>query len=356
MPHDTALFFEIFSIGRQMDRREEILRHIGIGTRGIEVAPWHNPIIPTGGERQVVVLDVLDRPTLIARAEQDPAIDRSMVQHIGEVDLVGSACDIADLAIERFGADVQFDFVVSSHNLEHLPDPVRFLRACETLLAPGGVVAMAVPDKRACFDFFRPQSGTGELLQAFHEHRERPSYAQTFGQAAYNAGLRTNDGVTGAFSIDVDPSQMNLLGDVVQAYTGWRERIDNCDTQYHDTHCWAFTPSSLQLILTELILLGLIDFQIVSVTKPAGCEFFVHLRKRPENAPAQQGLAEQRELLLRQTVDELAHATGYAKDLRHATHPDGGHGHAVQVDAGQGAGHRGIGHDIRRRIREKFRM
>ena len=94
-------------------RRQEILRHIGTGTCGIEVAPWFKPIIPRGEERKVVVLDLFDRPTLLARAENDPNIDRAMIPQIGEVDLVGSACDIAGLALKRT-----------------LPDPGGHIRFC----------------------------------------------------------------------------------------------------------------------------------------------------------------------------------------------------------------------------------
>jgi hypothetical protein len=200
------------------------------------------------------VLDVFDRPTLLSRAEIDPNIDPATIPQISEVDLVGSACEIAELAHARFGTEVRFDFVVSSHNLEHLPDPVRFLRGCEALLPQGGIVSMAVPDKCACFDCFRPHSSTGELLQAFHERRERPSFAQIFSEGACNAALRTSNGVTGAFTIDDDPNQIVLHGDVVQQYSEWLWRSNGNDTQYRDTHCWTFTPSSLELILTELCL------------------------------------------------------------------------------------------------------
>lgn len=309
-----------------MDRRQEILRHIAPGTRGIEVAPWHNPIVPPGGARAAVVLDVFDRPTLLARAEADPALGRAMIRNIGEVDLVGSACDIAELAAARFGAGERFDFVVSSHNFEHLPDPVRFLRGCEALLAPGGVVAMAVPDKRACFDFFRPHSGTGEMLAAYLEHRDRPGFAQIFNQAAYNAGLRNAGGVAGAFSIEDNPGDVTLLGDVAQAYATWRGLTEANDTAYHDTHCWTFTPSSLELILTELVLLGLVNLDIVAVTPPLGCEFYVHLRKRAEGAAMPGGLAGRREVLLQQTIDELAYCSPRAWALRSV------HGRALYAD------------------------
>lgn len=299
-----------------MDRKQAILSYIGADAHGIEIAPWFNPIVTPGCNRTAVVLDVFDRPTLVARAEIDPAIDKAMIGQIGKVDLVGSACEVAELASALFGPEERFDFVVSSHNLEHLPDPVRFLRGCQTLLKTGGVVAMAVPDKRACFDFFRPHSGTGDMLQAFHERRERPTFAQSFGQIGYSAQLRQPSGDSFAFSLDANPSDMALLGDLTGAYTQWLDRIETDNNAYHDTHCWTFTPSSLELILTELTLLGLVNLEIVSVSAVVGCEFYVHLRKRPDDALPQSGLAERRELLLQQTIDELAFSSRYASDLR----------------------------------------
>ena len=304
------------SEGRPEDRRQLILRYIAAGTRGIEIAPWFKPVVPPHGEREAIVLDVFDRPTLVARAEKNPNIDRAMIPRIGTVDLVGSACDIAELARAQFGAEARFDFVVSSHNLEHLPDPVRFLRGCEALLVPGGMVSLAVPDKRACFDFFRPHSDTGEILEAFHEHRARPSYAQIFRQGAYRAGLRMGNTTAGAFAVDDNPNKIALHGDLVQQYSRWLQRIDANDTEYCDTHCWAFTPSSLELILTELTLLRLINFDIVEVTAPLGCEFRVHLRKRTEGLPARGDLALRREMLLQQTIDELSYASRYSWELR----------------------------------------
>ena len=301
---------------RLLDRWQEILRYIGTGTRGIEVAPWYKPLIPRGGERNVVVLDVFDRATLVARAEIDPNIDQAMIPQIGEVDLVGSACEIAELAHARFGDEAQFDFVVSSHNLEHLPDPVRFLRGCEALLAPGGVVAMVVPDKRACFDYFRPHSSLPEMLQAFHERRARPSFCQIFSQGAYRATLRTQAGDTGAFTIDENPNEIYLGGGVTQQYAHWLQLTATDETPYQDVHCWTFTPSSLELILVELLMLGLINLDIISITKPYGCEFIVHLRKRSEQAPLQGDLADKREMLLKRTADELAYTSHYAWLMR----------------------------------------
>lgn len=48
-----------------------------------------------------------------------------------------------------------------------------FLRECTVLLAPHGTLSPAIPDKRYCFDHFRPHSTTGEALQAWLERRTR---------------------------------------------------------------------------------------------------------------------------------------------------------------------------------------
>ena len=334
-----------------MDRRQEILKFVRKGARGIEVAPWHNPIVPPDTGYEVVVLDVFDRTVLIERAEADPAIGKALATNISEVDLVGSACEVAELARARFGDEAQFDFVVSSHNFEHLPDPVRFLRGCEALLAPGGVVAMAVPDKRACFDFFRPHSSSGEILQAFHERRERPTFAQTFNQDANTARLRVGDTLVGAFSLDNDQADIVLEGDAVRAYSTWLDRIEIGDTNYYDTHCWTFTPASMELILLELILFGLIDLEIASVSEAVGCEFYVHLRKRQNDAGVQHGLREKREMLLHRIVDELAQASRLARGT------GGGSQRKPQImlsDVLPGPGQRDLLRRIRSRIRRDF--
>ena len=334
-----------------MSRQQEILRFIPPGTRGIEIAPWHNPIVPAGGDRQAVALDILDRAALVARSETMPEIAPEMIAAISEVDLLGSACDIVELAAARFGPETPFDFVVSSHNLEHLPDPVRFLRGCEAVLMPGGIVSMAVPDKRACFDFFRPHNNTGDWLQAFHERRERPAYSQAFAQLAYSAALHEGAAVSAAFSINDKPDHIGLTGDVVQAYATWRDWIDRGDDQYHDVHCWTFTPASLELMLTELALLGLLNLDIVEVTAPSGFEFYVHLRKPLADPPDRTGLAERRRLLLHRTADELA----YCSSLAWGSRADPEH----RANAGDrnhvpGSHPRSLLRRIRRRIRRQF--
>lgn len=70
-------------------------------------------------------------------------------------------------ALELIGQPGRYDFIFASH----VTDIVRFIRDCEKLLKPDGVLVLVVPDKRFCFDALRPVSTAGQALQAFAEAR-----------------------------------------------------------------------------------------------------------------------------------------------------------------------------------------
>lgn len=57
-----------------------------------------------------------------------------------------------------------FDYAVASHVFEHLPNPVGWLRDVAALLVPRGVIALAVPDRRFTFDFFRRETTAARIL------------------------------------------------------------------------------------------------------------------------------------------------------------------------------------------------
>lgn len=55
-----------------MDRTAKIMTGLDKSMLGIEVAPWIAPIAPKAAGYNVRVMDVFDRPTLMARAVSDP--------------------------------------------------------------------------------------------------------------------------------------------------------------------------------------------------------------------------------------------------------------------------------------------
>jgi SAM-dependent methyltransferase len=265
-----------------MSRNERILGGITKDMRGIEIAPWFAPLAPKSQGFNCLTLDIFDCETLARRAENDPNIPKESIGAIECVDLVGSATEIAALVPTRdHGA---FDYVVSSHNFEHLPNPIKFLQGCQTVLRTGGVVSMAVPDARACFDFFRPHTTVVDWLRAFRDDLAKPSADQLFQFRAHISTLRQDDRNLHAFSVDSDLARVAIVGDLEGAYRDWLTA--NEADPYVDAHCTVMTPASFELLIVECRHLGLTSFECASVSAPVGCEFYVRLINRPEARPS----------------------------------------------------------------------
>ena len=69
------------------------------------------------------------------------------------------------------------DFVVSSHVLEHFPNPIKALLEWDRLIRPGGIIFMIVPHKERTFDKHQARTSLRHLIEdfisdnkAFHEN------------------------------------------------------------------------------------------------------------------------------------------------------------------------------------------
>ena len=300
-----------------MDRAGEILKYIHKSQTGIEIGPYFNPLAAKRAGYNCVVMDVFDAPTLRRQAELDPFIPKSSIENIEEVDIVGSCSALAELVAEKFPLGT-FDYVISSHNLEHLPDPIRFLKGCELVLMPGGIVSMAVPDRRVCFDYFRPVTTLGSWLEAYFEKRGRPSEALIFDLQSLSAPYtRDGQGAPGFLHSD-DPSGATPQRRLEGAYGQWLARRDAPDEVYRDCHCSVFTPSSLRLLLEDLRFLGLLKMEVIEVRPAAATEFYVHLRypAGPASPIDLDAYYANRAKLLRDMIEEAAEASLIVRKLR----------------------------------------
>ena len=177
-----------------MKRLQRLREGINRSDEVLEIGPYHAPIASKALGYRATTLDLVGADELRVRAEADPSIDDAGVKAIEEVDLVGSACAVGDLVRDRLGPAKRFDWVLASHTIEHMPDPIRFLEQCAQVLGPGGILRMAVPDRRGCFDHFRPSSDISEWVQAYRERRTRPTVYQVFREECYRAQVTGRDG------------------------------------------------------------------------------------------------------------------------------------------------------------------
>lgn len=90
--------------------------------------------------------------------------------------------------------DASQDFVIANHVLEHMENPIGALESWLRVAKPGGVLYLAVPDKRRTFDSMRP-STTIEHLRRDHAEGPGWSRAQHYEEYARLAEKVPEDGV-----------------------------------------------------------------------------------------------------------------------------------------------------------------
>jgi SAM-dependent methyltransferase len=128
---------------------------------GVELGPGHEPFpVPPVG----VGVRYLDR--------WRPNEMRVLFPELGDDAEFPDPDIIADFDTDRLSAleDASQDFVVCSHLLEHLAEPVGFLAEIHRVLRPGGVAMILLPDLRLTFDRDRAPTTLDHLLA---EHAER---------------------------------------------------------------------------------------------------------------------------------------------------------------------------------------
>lgn len=236
---------------------------------GLEIGPSHNPIAPKKNGYKVHILDHLSANDLRIKY-QDHGLN---LDNIEEVDFIWSGQPLHEL----IGKKHCYDWIIASHVIEHLPDLISFLQQSEQLLKPNGVLSLVVPDKRYCFDYFQSVSSTGMLLDAHRQKFTHPTPGQVFDHCANAA---TANGViawspdykkNGGSSNEADA----LVYTIEQADAQYHKSITKDD--YHDVHCWRFTPESFALILSDINRLGLVKLVIQASFPTNGCEFYVSL-------------------------------------------------------------------------------
>lgn len=74
-------------------------------------------------------------------------------------------------------ADGELDFIVANHFLEHCQDPIQTLENFLRVLRPGGVIYLAVPNKRFSFDKDRASTTLEHLIE---DHQRGPDTSRRF--------------------------------------------------------------------------------------------------------------------------------------------------------------------------------
>jgi SAM-dependent methyltransferase len=181
---------------------------------GLEIGPLHHPA-PLPAEARVRYVDQLDREALSGLYPDVP------LETIVTPDVIADGHNLSPVS------DDSIDFVVASHVIEHMHDPIRGLLEWRRVLHTGALLVLIVPDGRFTFDAGRPLTPFEHLLWDYvNEGTRLKTLSDLFHIAECNLNLHD--------TLDVDSSVSLAQTILAQTY----------DTHFH---VWSFETFTLHL-------------------------------------------------------------------------------------------------------------
>jgi SAM-dependent methyltransferase len=233
---------------------------INLGGLGLEIGPSWRPLLRKADGYNVRVADHLDQAGLIAKYD-----GVRPTQYIEPVDYVLNGPRLTDTI------DARFDWIVASHVLEHTVCLIKFLQEAEALLLPGGVLSLAVPDRRYCFDRFRERTSLGRVIDVFHADRLVHSEGSVL---EFHVNY-----VAKGDSISWDRTKTGAFRRLHSLEEGRERAAAAAGGEYVDVHNWVFTPNHLRLLLVDLEALGFIGLRELAYHETVGSEFYLALSR-----------------------------------------------------------------------------
>jgi SAM-dependent methyltransferase len=234
-----------------------------INTRGkmLEIGPLDRPQLDAQAPNYYS-LDVFTKEQLVNNYAIDPNVIK---ENIVEPSYVISNNDYSVIK-------EKFDFIFSSHNIEHMPCLVSFLKNLSSVLADDGLCYFAIPDKRYCFDHFKNETNIYDVLQSYYEKNYRPRLMDVLkigSLVTHNNPVDHWNGIHG----EINPEPI-----LIQQYEGLLNQYKT--GLYVDAHVSFFTPESFEKIISTLNVLKIIDLKIHKIyhTLYGSVEFFVILK------------------------------------------------------------------------------
>lgn len=240
-PYDSRRYEEL--------RWERLLISLDLKGTGLEIAPWSYPLLRRP-QYDIFYIDYASKRELSE-------------YHLSMAELIGKRTVYIDyiwypgISLSINVNKKKFDYVVSSHGFDHIPNVIGWLREIFDVLHTGGILTLAVPDNRYTEDRLLPTTRPKDMIAIWLQKNCSSTTAPLFEKLQ-----------------PVSPSN--------DIYARWEEEIlfETSDTSYRDqealersifgyapgiyleTHRWIFTPRSLTLLLNKLNDLGILNIQV----------------------------------------------------------------------------------------------
>ena len=160
------IFFRIFP-----NKRTSLAKKYLKGS-GIEIGALHHPLVVP----YHVKVKYVDRLSVKELMRQYPEIDDYPLVN---VDIVADG-----ERLEKIPPESQ-NFVIANHLLEHCENPIGVIKTFLRVLKDGGILYLAVPDKRFTFDIKRPVTELRHLIEDYRNGPEKSRKEHFFEWASF---------------------------------------------------------------------------------------------------------------------------------------------------------------------------
>jgi hypothetical protein len=261
-----------------MTARTRLLERLNLSSGiGLEVGALDRPVIAPD-HPGILYADHLGNDALRHKYATDPNVA------VGRLVPVHLVWDGSTALLDLLPSGQRLAYVVASHVIEHVPDPVGWLLRVHEACAPGATIGLVIPDARFTFDCRRRLTSLPDLLEAYHARWSRPSFRQVLDHFLHKTQVpeccspkQLWDDPASASAVPLShPDLLRELG-----APGLRAYYDAIAAgRYIDAHCSVFTPDSFAQNLHQLATLNLLPFSLewMLPTRRGEQEFAVVLR------------------------------------------------------------------------------
>lgn len=230
--------------------RNKMMNKVNRDGKVLEIGALHNPLFKKN-DYDVYYADILSTNEL---KERFSYFRPELIERIVSVDYV-----LKDSYYDTFkGTDMKFDYIVSSHVLEHMPNPIDYLFDITTILNENGKVCLLLPDKEFTFDHYRENSSIADWFDVYKRGEEN-NIPRLFLDAEL-CKVNENDYIK-YWNKTFSKYPNHDISTVLEKYDDF---INDFDNSNYDGHYWVFTDRSFLGILANLIRLNILPYKVVS--------------------------------------------------------------------------------------------
>lgn len=259
--------------------------------RGLEIAPYFDPFVDRS-KHAVLYTDYIPHDEIKRKASENPSLNAADIPDIDFVWTPGQPLSLC-APVEKF------DYVVASHVLEHVPNPIGWLNDVLSVVKTSGKVVIFLPDRRVNADLHRSLTTFAELIDLWIQQPDVPTPRQV---ADFMGGSFLNEHGSNNFY------GVGQAKTVVRSYPD-SEAIDVAtfvarNGNYVDVHASVWEPDHFCELVNRLVAAGLLNVKISALVTDTA-EFMVVLVKlgEPERRAPAKAIAHQKS----DTLDHIRH-------------------------------------------------